>query len=60
MRAHHTSAAHIQRRAHPFINAQCLGSHSRTDNVDDRVNRAHFVEMNFLDVGVMYLRFSRA
>ena len=43
------AAADIQGRGHPAIDAEMRASHGRTDDVDNGVDRADFVEVNLLD-----------
>ena len=41
--------SHVEARTRKFVDAEKLESDRRADNVDDRIDRAHFMEMNFLD-----------
>ena len=55
MGAGHGASANIERRAHPFIYRQRLGSDCGANNVYDCVDRADFVEMHLLDRGIVNL-----
>ena len=59
MSAVNCSAANIQRRADEFIDAQALSSNGGTDDIHNRINRANFVEMDFLERDVVNLCLSR-
>ena len=46
----------MQRRADDFSNPELLQSDAGADNIDDRIHRPHFVEMNILDRNPVNLR----
>ena len=49
MLAFYRTAAHVERRGKPAANAEGFAARSGAHDVDDRVYRAHFVEVNLLD-----------
>jgi hypothetical protein len=53
-------AAHIERRTRKLVDSQQLESDRRAHNVYNRIHRAHFVEMHFLDGHLMHVRFGFA
>src|SRR5256885_12121569 len=57
MGADNSSAADVQRRAYPFVDAQSFRANRGADNIHNGVNRADFVEMDLLDVSVVNLGF---
>src|SRR5579859_120781 len=54
MGALHHSAAHVERRADPFVHTQRLSSHGGAGDVRNGINRADFVEVDLLDIHVMH------
>jgi hypothetical protein len=60
MRANHRSTADVQRRTDPFIHAQRLGAYRSAYDVDNRVNRTDFVEMDFFNVRIVNFGFRRS
>src|SRR5258708_16985280 len=60
MRADHRAAANVQWRTNPFIHAQSFRADRGAYDIDNRVNGADFMEMNFLDVNIVNLCFHRA
>ncbi len=57
MRALHRAASDIQRRSHPAVHTKRLAPRSRTHNVHNRVYRAHFMKVNFLNRNHVNRRF---
>src|SRR5205085_3516433 len=46
--------------AHELVDTQRFDSCSRANHIDHRVHRAHFMEVNGLDINVVNLRFGSA
>ena len=49
MLADDCSAAHVEGRGKPAIDAESLAAGGGADDIDDGVDRADFVEVDFLD-----------
>ena len=60
MRTLYGSAANVQRRTHPLVDAERFGSDRGADNIDHRIDGADLVKMNSLDRSVVNLGFGRA
>ncbi len=60
MRAGDRAAADVQRRADPFIDAQCFCGHGGANDIDDGIDSSDLVEMDLFDVAVVNFGFSRA
>ena len=60
VRALDCAAADVERGTNPLINAQGEAADGRAHNVHDCIDGAHFVEVNFLHVGVVDLGLSLA
>ena len=57
VRGFYRAAADVKRRAGKFINSEKFESNCGADDVDDRIHRPHFVEMDFFDSHLMHLGF---
>ena len=60
MRALHRAAANVERRSHPAFNTKSGAAGGRTDNVDDRIDRADLVKTHRLDRELVNRRFRLA
>ena len=60
MGARDRSAANVQRGRHEQVDAQGFGADRSADDIDDGIRGSDFVEVNWLNVDVVYLGFRRA
>src|SRR5579871_3408035 len=60
MSATHCASAHIERRTGDAFHTQRLCSYSGAGDVHNGVNRAHLMEVNFFNIGIVDLGLRRS
>src|SRR5438046_977520 len=60
MGAFHRSSADVQGRANNLVHAQRLRAHGRASDVHNGVNRAYFMKVDLLYIGIVDLGFRRS
>ena len=60
MSAFHHAPAYIQRRTDEAIDAQCMATHSSTNDVDNCVDRSDLMEVDGLDRHIVNASFALA